>query len=67
MNGFRRMDEQLTLAPEFQSFLKRKRERQKGAGLSPEAAYAILREMRLDHLLARARECEEFKQEVKPG
>jgi hypothetical protein len=66
MNGFRRMDEQLTLAPEFQAFLKRKRERKKGSGLSPEAAYAILREMRLDHLLARARECEEFK-EVKPG
>ena len=69
MNGFRRMDKELTTAPEFQDFLKRKRERKQSRGLSPEAAYAILQELRLDHLLQRARECEEFKQQqkVKPG
>jgi len=68
MNGFRRLDKQLTDAPEFQEFLNRQREPKNGKrGLSPGAAYAFLKELRLDRLLARAQESEEFKQKVKPG
>jgi hypothetical protein len=68
MNGFRRLDKQLTDAPEFQEFLNRQREPKNGKhGLSPDAAYAFLKELRLDRLLARAQESEEFKQKVKPG
>lgn len=67
MNGFNRLDKQLTVAPDFQDFLKRNRERKETRGMSPDIAYAILREMRLDKLLALARQGKEFKKNVKPG
>ena len=69
MNGFRRMDKELTTAPEFQEFLKRKRQRKEGGGMSADVAYALLRELRLSHLVERALECDEFKdrRKVKPS